>query len=212
MKPQLITFDVFGTIVDWRSGLRADLEKAGAGCSDALFDQIIAAQAKAEKRAFRTYREITAVSLVEVVGLDAQVADEIGLRVGLWPLYADARDGLRRLQQMVPCMAMTNSDRIHGKQVQDQLGFSLSDWLCAEDVHVYKPDPAFWFAVAARRNLELTQNWWHASAYADYDLRTAGSLGLTTVFVKRAHALAGSADHAVLDLGQLADLVEQNGL
>jgi 2-haloacid dehalogenase len=209
MEPQLIIFDVFGTIIDWRSGLRADLEKVGVNCSDALFDQIITAQAEAEQRAFRTYREITAISLVEVVGLDAKVAAEIGSRVGLWPLYPDAREALRRLQQLVPCMAMTNSDRIHGEQVQNQLGFSLSDWLCAEDVNVYKPDPAFWRAVAARRNLELTRNWWHASAYADYDLRTAGSLGLTTVFVERAHSLAGPADHCVSNLGQLADLVEQ---
>jgi 2-haloalkanoic acid dehalogenase type II len=209
MKPALITFDVFGTIIDWRSGLLADLEKAGVPCSDALFDQIIAAQAKAEQRQFRTYREITSASLVEAVGLDPSVADAIGAQVGRWPLYPDAREALRLLQRTVPCMALTNSDKTHREQVQEQLGFSLSDWLCAEEVRVYKPNAAFWRAAAAHRQIQLGKDWWHASAYADYDLRTAASLGLTTVFVERPHSLAGTADHRVRDLDELVARVMQ---
>ena len=209
MKPALITFDVFGTTVDWRSGLRADLAKADVPCSDELFDRIIGAQAALESGSFRTYREITATSLTEAVGLDPGIADVIGQRVGCWPLYPDARKALRRLMRLVPCVAMTNSDSMHGKQVQDQLGFTLSDWVCAEDLQIYKPNPAFWRAVAARREAKLDGNWWHASAYADYDLRAAASLGLTTVFVERAHARPGPADHRVTDLGQLADMVEK---
>jgi 2-haloalkanoic acid dehalogenase type II len=208
MLPSLITFDVFGTIVDWRAGLQADLGSAGYPCSDALFDRIIAAQATTESGPFRTYREITAASLVQVAGLDAAVADHIGQHLGRWPLFPDSREALRRLQQMVPCIAMTNSDRIHSQQVQDQLGFSLSDWVCAEEVRLYKPDPAFWHAIAARRNIEPGRIWWHASAYADYDLRTASKLGLTTVFVERAHSLSGASDYRVGDLDRLADLVD----
>lgn len=209
MKPALITFDVFGTTVDWRSGLRADLAKADVPCSDELFDRVIAAQAEFESGSFRTYREITATSLIEVVGLDPKIADVIGQRVGFWPLFPDARKALRRLMRLVPCIAMTNSDRMHGNQVQDQLGFNLSDWVCAEDVQIYKPNPAFWRAVAERRETTLDSHWWHASAYADYDLRSASRLGLTTVFVERAHALPGPASHHVADLSQLADLVEK---
>jgi 2-haloalkanoic acid dehalogenase type II len=209
MRPALITFDVFGTIIDWRSGLQADLVEGGVACSDELFEQIIAAQAALETGPFRTYREITAASLVQVVGLDADAADEIGQRVGCWPLYADAREALHRLQQLGPCIAMTNSDRIHGKQVQEQFGFSLNDWVCAEEIHAYKPDPAFWHAVAARRHVKLDSGWWHASAYADYDLGTASKLGLTTVFVKRAHSLPGPAQYHVTNLRDLAEIVER---
>jgi FMN phosphatase YigB (HAD superfamily) len=104
---------------------------------------------------------------------------------------------------------MTNSDRAHGEQLQEQLGFPLTDWVCAEEVRVYKPSVAFWHAVAGRRGVTPGPHWWHVSAYADYDLQTAGRLGLTTVFVARPHARPGQADHQVADLGQLAALVEQ---
>jgi FMN phosphatase YigB (HAD superfamily) len=103
---------------------------------------------------------------------------------------------------------MTNSDRAHGEQAQEQLGFRLADWVCAEDLRLYKPDPAFWRAVGARRGIEPSAAWWHVSAYADYDLDVARSLGLTTVYVERPHARPGPATHAVADLGELAALVE----
>ena len=164
MLPTCITFDVFGTTIDWRRGLQTDLAKAGCACSDELFEKIIAAQAGSEEGSFRSYREITAASLVEVLGLDGIVADHIGQNVGKWPFYADSREALQRLQRLVPCIAMTNSDRIHGQQVLEQLGFSLTDWVCAEEVRHYKPNASFWRAVAARRQIKPGPTWWHASA------------------------------------------------
>lgn len=55
-------------------------------------------------------------------------AGAIGAQVGTWPLYPDSKPALRRLMCSVPCAAMTNSDRVHGAQVQATLGFQLSAW------------------------------------------------------------------------------------
>jgi hypothetical protein len=43
------------------------------------------------------------------------------------------------------------------------------------------------------------------SAYADYDLATARTLGLTCVYVERPHARPGPSDLAVADLDSLAE-------
>jgi FMN phosphatase YigB (HAD superfamily) len=102
---------------------------------------------------------------------------------------------------------MSNSDFAHGEQVQDQLGFKLSDWVCAEELRLYKPSPEFWRAVARRCGLEPGRDWWHVSAYADYDLEVARSLGLTCVFVAREHSRPGSAHYEFPDLGALADFL-----
>src|SRR5262245_35372711 len=209
MAPTLLTFDIFGTVVDWRAGLRAALAPHGVELGEADFDRVVDAQAADEAGPFRTYREITAASLVQALGLGPAAADTIGRDVGRWPLFPDSREALRRLLRMVPCVAMTNSDRAHGDQVREQLGFPLSDWACAEEARAYKPSVACWHAVAGRRGVSPGPHWWHVSAYADYDLQTAGRLGLTTVFVARPHARLGPADHQVADLGQLAALVEQ---
>jgi 2-haloacid dehalogenase len=207
MTPELLTFDIFGTVVDWRRGLREALAPYGHDLQPADFDRVVDLQAELERGPFRTYREITAESLARALGLDPAAADAIGAAVGEWPTYPDSPAALRRLQARVPCVAMTNSDKAHGEQMQQRLGFRLSGWICAEDVRRYKPDAGFWHAVAARRGAALGRRWWHVSAYADYDLDVARRLGLTTVYVARAHARPGPADHAVADLTELAEML-----
>lgn len=205
--PELITFDIFGTVLDWRSGLEGACATAGRLLHPGEFDRIVDLQAELEHREFLTYAEITRRSLVEAVGLPEQEARTIGANVGRWPLYPDSREALRALVKIARSAAMTNSDRSHGEQVQQQFGFRLHDWLSAEDARVYKPDPEFWKIMARRLHIEAGPRWWHVSAYADYDLTVANSLGLTTVFVRRRHARPGPATYVVDDLAGLVAML-----
>jgi len=210
-KPVLLTFDIFGTVLDWRRGMRDDVLRAGGAWDDGTFDRIIDAQGRAESGAFRRYAEITAESLRDVAGIPAEAAAAIGKRVGEWPAYPDSAEGLRRLMRIAPCAAMTNSDRAHGEQVQSGLGLSLTHWICAEESRVYKPAPEMWRYVASQVGVTLGPSWWHVSAYGDYDLGTARGLGLTGVYVTRPHARPGPSDLVVRDLLELADVVERLG-
>jgi 2-haloalkanoic acid dehalogenase type II len=203
-RPTLLTFDIFGTVLDWRRGLRQSLRRRGSELRDVDFDRVIDAQASIEQGPFRPYASVVASSLVRVLGLPPHTARAIGAEAGTWPLYPDAREALRRLRQAAPCVATTNSDQAHGRQAQRELGFDLDGWITAEEIRCYKPDPAFWRHVAARRGTGFGRGWWHVSAYADYDLGTARRLGLTSVFVARPHARPGPADLHVRDLAELA--------
>lgn len=208
MLPRVLTFDIFGTVLDWRAGLASDLRLRGVELTSSNFEAILAVQERLEHERFRPYADITSQSLTEVLALPAAEAEAIGTNVGHWPLYPDSMSALLRLIQRTPCIAMTNSDRAHGEQVQTRLGFRLTHWVCAQEVGVYKPDARFWHHVAATIGQPLVPSWWHVSAYAHYDLRTARHLGLTTVFVQRPHARPGVADHTVPDLEALADLLD----
>jgi FMN phosphatase YigB (HAD superfamily) len=110
--------------------------------------------------------------------------------------------------EIAPCVAMTNSDRAHGKDIEAQLGFRLSEWLPAEEVRCYKPSPRFWHAASERLDVPLGAHWWHVSAYADYDLEVARSLGLTGVFIPRRHARPPKAGEAALTVKSLVELAE----
>jgi len=197
VTPALLTFDIFGTVVDWRQGLNESISRV---LSDEEFDSVVDFQGREEQGSYRPYREIVARSLTHVLHFPEARANAIGAEVGRWPIFPDAQEGLRRLMSLAPCIAMTNSDRNHGEQVQTQLGFRLSRWVCAEEVRLYKPHPDFWRAVSE----EFGPHWWHVSAYADYDLEVAHRLGLTTVFVRRPHARPGEAGQVVSDLVELA--------
>ncbi|HET9940224.1 MAG TPA: HAD family hydrolase, partial [Candidatus Eisenbacteria bacterium] len=176
----------------------------GIDVDDQRFQAVIDHQARSESGPYRSYAEIAADSLVHVLRMPKKAARTIAEEAGAWPLFPDAADGLRALMRIAPCVAMTNSDQSHGKQVQDQLGFRLNGWICAEDVRCYKPAPEFWTAVSSRRGVPFGRSWWHVSAYADYDMATAGRLGLTTVFIERDHNVWGPSSLTAPDLRALA--------
>jgi putative hydrolase of the HAD superfamily len=208
VRPSLLTFDIFGTVLDWRRGMREAVAREGGALDDDAFDRVIDAQGRSEGGPFRPYAEIAAASLVSVLGLAPEAAARIGASVGTWPPYSDSAEGLRRLMRLASCVATTNSDRVHGEQAQAGLGLRLHHWICAEETRVYKPSAEVWKYVAARLGAAPSPSWWHVSAYGDYDLETARSLGLTCVFVERPHARAGPADLYVGDLRELAAIVE----
>jgi 2-haloalkanoic acid dehalogenase type II len=208
MMPEILTFDIFGTVVDWRRGLSESLRRHGAELRAGDFDRVIDLQAELEAGPFRPYASIVSASLVRALGVPAATARAIGEEAGGWPLHEDSREALRRLRRIAPCVAGTNSDQSHGRQAQRVLGFDLDGWICAEEIRCYKPDPAFWRHVASRRGVSFGRSWWHVSAYADYDLVTARRLGLFTVFVSREHARWGPADLHVRDMSDLAGRLE----
>jgi 2-haloalkanoic acid dehalogenase type II len=209
IAPALFTFDIFGTVLDWRSGLRESLLRRGATLGEGDFDRIVDRQGQLEQEPpFRTYREIVARSLADVLNLDPGDADAVGAEVGRWPAFRDSAPALARLARVAPCGAMTNSDRAHGLDVQRGFRFVFRHWQSAEEVGLYKPDPGVWHAMARRTGAALGPAWWHVSAYGDYDLGVARSLGVTTVLVGRPHRRPGPADLAVPDLLALAEVVE----
>jgi 2-haloacid dehalogenase len=206
-RPALLTFDVLGTIVDWRSGTLQAIARAGGMLPEARFDEVVDAQGRLEQATpGRRYREVVAESLIEIAGLAPAAAAHIGAAAGTWPLFPDSAAALARLQHLAPCGATTNSDRAHGEQVQRQLGFRLTHWWCAEEIGCYKPDPRVWEHAARSAGVPYGRGWWHVSAYADYDLATARALGLTCVYVARPHARPGASDLSVFSLAELADV------
>jgi 2-haloalkanoic acid dehalogenase type II len=211
-RPHLLTFDVFGTILDWRRGTLEAVASAGGTLDAARFDAVVDAQGRLEQEApGRPYREIVAESLVEVAGLSPAAAAAVGFAAGTWPLFPDSAAALARLQSLAPCAATTNSDRAHGEDVQRQLGFRLAHWWCAEDIGCYKPDPRVWEHASRAAGVPFGPAWWHVSAYADYDLAVARRLALTTVFVERPHRRPGAADLVVPDLAALVEVVARAG-
>jgi 2-haloacid dehalogenase len=207
-RPALLTFDIFGTVIDWEGGLWAAARSHGIEMTREKFQAVIDHQARAEQGSYRSYAGIVAESLVEVLRMKNEAARAIAAEAGSWPLFEDSRDGLRRLMRIAPCVAMTNSDPPHGKQAQEQLGFRLSGWISAEDTRSYKPAPSFWRAVGSCRSVEFGPEWWHVSAYGDYDLDAAARLGLTTIFVERPHSVPGPSLWRVRGLRDLAERLE----
>ena len=60
-RPRLITFDVFGTILDWQRGMTDDVHAAGRSMGASDFERVVNRQAELEReRHFHPDRDITA--------------------------------------------------------------------------------------------------------------------------------------------------------
>ncbi len=79
--------------------------------------------------------------------------------------------------------------------------------LCSEKTRRYKAGPEIWQDMGRLRGIRPEPDWWHVSAYADYNLRVDNDLGLTTVFVDRSHSRPGTASHTVQYLTELLALL-----
>ena len=224
-----LTFDCYGTLVDWETGLesalRPVLEVFSADCTREMVMQDYArfeAQVEAEVagRAWRSYGdvlcEVAERMFVEYgVPPGAVPSDVLSTSLPDWPLFPDTVEALRRLRRHVPLGVVSNVDADLFAGTARHLagdGENPFTWVVtAGEVRAYKPDPAM-FAAARQTLGEAAGGWLHAAQSLYHDIRPARQLGVACVHVVRRGAGAtpdlgddARADLVVPDLAALAD-------
>jgi 2-haloacid dehalogenase len=197
----VLTFDCYGTLIDWESGIaaavRLQLGDAVAGHSD---EDLIAAFAEVEHEAevpYKTYREVLALSLRgmgERLGVtvgDAQAA-RFGASVGQWPAFADSAAALQRLQTRFQLAVITNCDDDLFAQSERRLGVSFDYVITAQQAGSYKPDHAN-FELAFERIAVPRERILHVAQSLFHDHVPAKALGMTTVWIDRRQGRGGGA-------------------
>ena len=195
-----LTFDCYGTLIDWEAGLLAALREAlpdadGVG-DDALLESYAGYEAEAERPPYRSYREVLATGLRGVTAdLGLEVADDAVGRfsesVPDWPAFPDSGEALARLHDRYRLGVITNCDTDLFAASERRLGVTF-DWVVtAQMARSYKParagfELAFETIGAPReRILHVAQSLFH-------DHVTAKALGLHTVWIDRRHDRPGS--------------------
>ncbi|HEY7346181.1 MAG TPA: haloacid dehalogenase type II [Gaiella sp.] len=197
---EVLTFDCYGTLIDWETGLVAALREALPGAADAADDELLETyarhEAEAEKPPYRSYRAVLAAGV-------RGVADDLGLTVAGdavarfaesvrdWPAFPDSAEALARLHERFRLGVITNCDSDLFAASSERLGTDF-DWVVtAEAARAYKPalagfELAFATIPAPReRILHVAQSLFH-------DHVPAKRLGLTTVWIDRRHDRPGS--------------------
>jgi 2-haloacid dehalogenase len=196
----VLTFDCYGTLIDWESGLLTALREALPGAVDAADDALLESYARheaaAERAPYRSYREVLATGVRGVaadVGLDLDddAVARFSESVRDWPPFADSADALSRLRERVRLGVITNCDSDLFAASSDRLGGGF-DWvITAELARAYKPAlTGFELALATipvprERILHVAQSLFH-------DHVPAKQLGLTTVWIDRRHDRPGT--------------------
>ncbi len=130
-----LTFDCYGTLIDWEAGILAGLRPALAAngvdpSDDELLEVYSRAEAAAEAGPYRRYREILAGCLGDVCGAYGVTSDEatgtaFGGSVGTWPAFPDSSAALRQLQSRFRLGVITNCDDDLFAASNERLGVDL---------------------------------------------------------------------------------------
>jgi 2-haloacid dehalogenase len=206
-----LTFDVFGTTVDWRSGVAAEARRLGRlkGIKadwERLADEWRALYMPSMDMVRRgdlpwtNFDRLHRMSLDQVLrdvgadGFDPSIREELTLAWGRLPAWPDAADGLRRLTRRYTVATLSNGNQAQQKALVAFASLPFQRLLSAEDFRHYKPDPEVYLGAAAALSLEPGQVMMVASHKSD--LRAAQAAGLLAAFVERPHekGAGGGAD------------------
>lgn len=187
-----LTFDCYGTLIDWEAGtidaLRPLLARHGVALSD---DQVIAAAQEIEEplcEPYRPYREVLA-GVVEGFGrrfgfpVAAGERDLLAASLPSWRPFPDTVDVLRALGGRFRLAVVSNIDDDLFAMTARQLGVTFETVVTAEQAQCYKPRPAI-FEEALRRLAVEPCRIAHV-AEGVTEIPTARALGCTTVWVRR---------------------------
>jgi 2-haloalkanoic acid dehalogenase type II len=197
----VLTFDCYGTLIDWETGLAAAFADAlGPGhAADDLLERYARHESAAEAGPYQRYRSILGKGLrgvADELGLAVtdDAADRFGGSVADWPPFPDSSEALLRLATRFRLGVLTNCDDDLFAASNERLGVRF-DWVVtAQQVGSYKPDEAHYRrffellaadGIARDRILHVAQSLYH-------DHVPAQRLGLTTVWIDRRHGRQGS--------------------
>jgi 2-haloacid dehalogenase len=219
-----LTFDCYGTIVDWESGIIAAIDALLGDAKGAVSDdELLAAfgrlESAAEQGTFRAYRAVlteVATGLLSLVGLppDPERAAAFAGSVPAWPPFPDSADALRSLATRFRLAIVSNVDDDLFAGTAARLGVDFDEVVTAQQVRSYKPARAH-FDEALRRLDLPRERVLHVAQSLYHDIAPARQLGLACVWVNRragkdgggaTPAASARPDVEVPDLATLAAL------
>ncbi len=222
-----LTFDCYGTLIDWESGilaaLRPVLETHGVTASDdEILERYGAAESAVQGGAFLPYADVLRRVMDRIaeqagIALAAGERDALVDSVGRWPAFPDTPDALAALKRKYRLVVVSNIDDDLFARTAPNLGVEMDDVITALQVRSYKPAPAH-FERMLERTGAAKEKVLHVAQSLFHDIAPARALGFATVWVNRRAGKGGGGatpradarpDLEVPDLATLVRLVER---
>ena len=211
----IITFDCYGTLIDWETGIStAFLDAAKEDGVELDRDDILRAYAATERvveQTYRPYREVlaeTATRVAQALGwrLARERAGFLAASLPSWQPFTDTNAALRRLRESgisLGILSNIDDDLLAATRRHFDVGFDLI--VTAQQVRSYKPGYAHF--ETARETIGNAR-WLHAAESNFHDIVPTNALGIDNAWINRTHAseLPGGKP-TVGEFGDLASFV-----
>jgi 2-haloacid dehalogenase len=222
----VISFDCYGTLIDWETGilhaLRSMRALAPVRASDHdVLEAYASLESALESGDYISYRDVlrgVMRGLARRLGVPAKQVELDALADSLpgWPPFEDTVDSLWRLKKHRKLAIVSNTDDELFARTARTLGVPFDFVITAQQARSYKPSHHnFEKAITAMKLPK--ERLLHAAQSRFHDIAPARALGIACVWVNRRHGKDGEGattpslaepDLEVPDLKTLADLVE----
>lgn len=213
---EVLTFDCYGTLIDWERGL-GDAFATAARAGGVVLDRatLLAAYHEIEPviqaERYRSYRDVLALTarrLAERCTWRLPAGDERFLPDSLpsWPPFADTNAALRRLAETGHRLAiLSNVDDDLLAATRRHLDVDFEFVITAQQVGAYKPAPAHW--EAARKRIGDAR-WLHVAQSYFHDIVPARRLGIPSAWINRKRQSPTGAERPDAEFATLADAAD----
>ena len=188
---RLITFDCYGTLIDWETGMLAGLRPLmGSDLPDAkILEWYGEAEVQLESGPYLRYRDVLARAAQELgrrAGADVSEQAARGFAQSLitWEPFPDTVSSLQALSRKFQLGIISNVDDDFFAETRKKLGAEFAVVVTAQQVQSYKPSLRN-FEEMLRRSGVPRENIVHAGQSVYHDVIPAKQLGLRTVWVDR---------------------------
>jgi 2-haloacid dehalogenase/putative hydrolase of the HAD superfamily len=216
---EFVTFDCYGTLIDWESGIAGAFHHAASRdgvtlSRAAILEAYAAAERSVEADTYRRYRDVltdAAQIAAQSLGwpLAAERARFLADSLPEWAPFHDTNRTLERLRSAgigLGILSNTDDDLLAATREHFTVDFDLV--ITAEQVRSYKPAHAHF--LAARERLGDI-GWLHAAQSNFHDIVPTNALGIPNAWINRKRQTplpGGTPTYALHDLAGLAELLE----
>ena len=200
----VLTFDCYGTLIDWESGMLKALAPLTERLDPPLSpDDILAAHALEEsdqqaRNPTQKYGELLATvhrRLAEKWGVNVtwRECEIYGRSVADWPAFPDAQESLAYLKRHYKLAILSNIDNESFAHSAEKLGIAFDAVYTAEDIGSYKPDDKnFAYMLAHLRKMGVKPDAvLHTAESMFHDHVPARRAGLANCLIYRRHDKKG---------------------
>lgn len=202
-----LSFDCYGTLIDWETGLLTALAewraRTGLTAEDGELLQAFASAESAEETAHPDllYPRILAAALQRMArrfGVDATSGETraFGQSPGDWPAFPDSAEALDALKQRYRLVILSNVDRASFTRSNKKLGVAFDAIYTAQDIGSYKPSRGNFRYLLAHLKSDLgvaPDQVLHTAQSLYHDHVPARAMGLATCWIKRGSKKAAGA-------------------
>jgi 2-haloacid dehalogenase len=221
---RVLTFDCYGTLIDWETGILSTLHRILAAHGKKVDDATVLKlygdfELLAEQGQFKPYRQVlrsVVCQFGEKLGFTPTDQETHSLPESLanWEPWPDTVAALRRLKERYGLAIISNVDDDLFATTLHKLEVEFAQIITAQQAQAYKPSKKIFELAISHVSLPASAIL-HVGQSIYHDVIPAQSLGLSTVWVNRPSARKGigavvsAAGNPELEVSSLAELAAQ---